>query len=298
MKEIKNGASVATPNETPKQPSGFSAFWKRYARSKVAVFGLCILLILTLLAIFAPLVATHSYSEQNLSNSFQGPSAEHWFGTDNFGRDVFSRVIYGARLSLRIGFISVGIALLAGGFIGAVAGYYGGWLDNILMRLMDILLSIPQFLLAIAIAASLGPGITNLMIAVGISATPTYARIMRASILSAKEQEYVEAARLSGAKNLRIILRHILPNCVAPLIVQMTLGIASAILNAAGLSFIGLGPEPPIPEWGGMLSEGREFFRTYPLPAVFPGLFISITIFALNVVGDGLRDALDPKQRR
>lgn len=283
----------------PKRPGrGWGGFWKRYRKSKVAVAGLVILLIFVAVAVFAPIIAPYTYDEMDLSKSFQSSGAEHFFGTDSFGRDIFSRIIYGARISLTIGFISVGIAVFIGGLIGATAGYYGGWVDNVLMRLMDILMSIPQFLLAISIAAAMGPGIRNLMIAVGISSTPNYARIIRASILSAKEQEYVEAARVSGAGDLRIILRHILPNCLAPLIVQMTLGVASAILNAAGLSFIGLGAETPIPEWGSMLSEGRDYFRTYPMVALYPGLFISLTIFSLNVVGDGLRDALDPKQRR
>ncbi|MDY3052496.1 MAG: ABC transporter permease [Ndongobacter sp.] len=282
-----------------KRPArGLRAFWKRYRKSKVAVVGLVILFIFVVMAVFAPVIAPYTYDEMDLSKAFQSSGAEHFFGTDSFGRDIFSRIIYGARISLTIGFISVGIAVLIGGLIGATAGYYGGWVDNVLMRLMDILMSIPQFLLAISIAAAMGPGIRNLMIAVGISSTPNYARIIRASILSAKEQEYVEAARVSGAGDIRIILRHILPNCLAPLIVQMTLGVAGAILNAAGLSFIGLGAETPIPEWGAMLSEGRDYFRTYPMVALYPGLFISLTIFSLNVVGDGLRDALDPKQRR
>lgn len=278
--------------------SSFRVFAKRFRRNKTATVGAVILLILILMAIFAPVLAPYDFGAQDIGNEFQPSSAAHWLGTDSFGRDILSRIIWGARVSLTIGFISVGIALLIGGAIGAIAGYYGGWIDNVLMRLMDILLSVPQFLLAIAIAAAMGPGLINLMIAVGISSTPTYARIVRSSILSAKEQEYIEAAKLSGATNARIIFRHILPNCMAPIIVQMTLGIAGAILNAAGLSFIGLGPEPPTPEWGAMLSDARQYFRNYPTVSLYPGLFISITIFALNVVGDGLRDALDPKQRR
>ncbi len=192
----------------------------------------------------------------------------------------------------------MGIAVFAGGFLGAIAGYYGGKADNLIMRAMDVLLSIPSILLAIAIAASLGPGLFNLMIAVGISSTPNYARIVRGSVLSIRNQEFVEAAKAVGSSDLRIILKHIIPNCLAPIIVQATLGVAIAILTAAGLSFIGLGIQPPIPEWGAMLSGGREYIRDYAYMTVFPGLAIMITILALNFLGDGLRDALDPKLKR
>lgn len=278
--------------------SSFKSFWYRFKKNKLAVVGLIILLLLVLIAIFADFVAPYSYDIQDISNAFATNTREHILGTDNFGRDIFSRIVYGARISLTVGIISVGIATILGGFLGAVAGYYGGRIDNFIMRITDILLSIPQLLLAIAIAAALGTGVRNLMIAVGLSSIPTYARIMRSSVISAREQEYVEAAKLSGASDFRIIFRHVLPNCIAPIIVQMTLGIASAILNAASLSFIGLGVEIPAPEWGAMLSEGRQYIRYAPFLTLYPGIVISITIFALNIVGDGLRDALDPKQKR
>ena len=201
-------------------------------------------------------------------------------------------------MSLQVGFIAVGISLVIGGLLGAFAGFYGGTLDNVIMRVMDVLLAVPQTLLAIAIAAALGPGLFNMMIAVGISAVPNYARIVRGSVLSIRGMEYVEAARAVGSSDLRIILRHIIPNSMAPIIVQSTLGVASAILNAAGLSFIGLGIQPPNPEWGAMLSGGRQYIRDFPHLTLYPGLAIMLTILALNFLGDGLRDALDPKLKR
>jgi peptide/nickel transport system permease protein len=230
--------------------------------------------------------------------SFQTPSREHLFGTDEFGRDILSRIIHGSRISLQVGLIAVSISVVLGGFFGAVAGFYGGRIDNLIMRGMDILLSIPSILLAIAIAASLGPGLYNMMVAVGISTTPQYARIIRGSVLSLRGQEFVEAAKAVGSSDTRIIMKHILPNCLAPIIVQSTLGVASAILTAAGLSFIGLGIQPPTPEWGAMLSGGREYIRDYAYMTIFPGLAIMITILALNFLGDGLRDVLDPKLKR
>ena len=209
-----------------------------------------------------------------------------------------SRLIYGARVSLQVGLVAVSISLLVGGSLGAIAGFYGGKLDNLIMRLMDVQLAVPSTLLAIAIAAALGPGLFNLMIAVGISSVPRFARLLRASVLSVKEMEFVEAARAMGASDFRIIVLHILPNCCAPLIVQATLSVASAILSSASLSFIGLGIQPPYPEWGGMLSSARDYLRSSPYLSMFPGIAIVVTIIALNFIGDGLRDALDPKQKR
>jgi len=269
--------------------------WRRLKKNKMAMFGLCIIILLIFTALFADFIAPYGFDDQNLKDRLTAPGGKYLLGTDNFGRDIFSRIIYGSRISLQVGFIAVGIAALVGGSLGAIAGYYGGKLDNFVMRVMDILLAIPSILLAISIVAALGPGLRNVMIAVGIGSIPSYARIVRASVLSIRDQEFIEAARAVGASDFRIITKHILPNSLAPIIVQATLGVAGAILSAAGLSFIGLGIQPPTPEWGAMLSSGREYLRDNWYVATFPGLAIMITIFALNLLGDGLRDALDPR---
>jgi peptide/nickel transport system permease protein len=281
-----------------KSEAGLLDIWRRLRKNPLAMFGLFIVALLIFFAITADIIAPYKYYEQNLMASFQPPSREHLFGTDEFGRDILSRIIHGSRISLQVGLIAVGISVVLGGFFGAIAGFYGGRIDNLIMRGMDILLSIPSILLAIAIAASLGPGLYNMMVAVGISTTPQYARIIRGSVLSLRGQEFVEAAKAVGSSDTRIIMKHILPNCLAPIIVQSTLGVASAILTAAGLSFIGLGIQPPTPEWGAMLSGGREYIRDYAYMTIFPGLAIMITILALNFLGDGLRDVLDPKLKR
>lgn len=272
--------------------------WIRMKRNKLAMVGLVIIITLILIAVFADFIAPFGFADQNLQNQFAKPNSTNLFGTDNLGMDIFSRIIYGSRISLKVGFISVGIALALGVTIGAVTGYYGGRIDNYLMRFIDVLQSIPDILLAIAILAALGPKLANLMIAVGVAAIPGYARIVRSSVLSIRDMEFIEAAKANGSSDFRIIFKHVIPNCLAPIIVQATLGVAYAIINAAGLSFIGLGLEPPAPEWGAMLSSGRAFIRDHVHMTIFPGLAIVITIFALNVLGDGLRDALDPKLKR
>ena len=297
------GFEIMNENTVPelvkrKRRGAFAEVLFRLSKSPLAMFGLAIILLLIFCALFAEVISPYSPIKQDLMHMFETPSAEHWLGTDEFGRDILSRLIFGARVSLQVGFIAVGIALVVGGMLGAISGYYSGWLDNSIMRVMDVLLSIPQTLLAIAIVAALGPSLMNLMIAVGISAVPTYARIVRGSVLSIRSMEFIEAARSVGSSDLRIILRHIIPNSMAPIIVQSTLGVASAILNAAGLSFIGLGIQPPNPEWGAMLSGGRQYIRDFPHMTLYPGLAIMFTILALNFLGDGLRDALDPKLKR
>jgi len=296
MEAMEQGISIGVSG-TRKRARLFGETWRRLKKSKLAISGLVILSALIAMAILADVIAPYDFAKQDLKSALQYPSWKHIFGTDEFGRDIFSRMVYGSRISLEVGFIAVGIAVLVGGSLGAVSGYYGGMLDNVIMRCMDVLLSIPSILLAIAILAAMGPGLINLMIATGISSIPGYARIVRASVLSVKGQEFVEAAKAVGSSNARIILRHIIPNSLAPLLVQATLGIASAILTAAGLSFIGLGVQPPTPEWGAMLSGGRGYIRDYAYMTIFPGLAIAVTIFGLNVLGDGLRDALDPKLR-
>lgn len=269
--------------------------WRRLKQNKSAIFGLIVILTLIFVAIFADQIAPYGYDDQNLRARFQTPNGDHWFGTDNFGRDIFSRIIYGAQVSLKVGLLAVGIALIVGGTLGAIAGFYGGRLDNGIMRFIDILLAIPAILLAISIVAALGPELRNVMIAVGVGSIPSYARIVRASVLSLRDQEFIEAARAVGASDTRLILKHIIPNSLAPLIVQSTIGVAGAILSAAGLGFIGLGIQPPLAEWGAMLNSGRQYIRDYPHMTAFPGLAIMVTIFALNLLGDGLRDALDPR---
>lgn len=281
-----------------KKNSQLPDMWKRFKRNKMAVFGLSILLILILIAVIAPLAAPYGYDEQNLRDAMQSPSMKHLLGTDNLGRDIFSRLVYGSRISLFVGLIAVAIGALVGGMIGAVAAYYGGMTDTIFMRVIDVMMSIPSMILAIAICASLGPGLVNTMIAVGFSSIPTYARVVRSAVLTVKQQEYIEASKAIGADSRIIILKHIIPNCMAPIIVQASLGVGNAILSAASMSFIGLGIQPPVPEWGAMLSAGRTYIRDFPQMVVFPGLCIMITIFSLNLAGDGLRDALDPRLKR
>ena len=270
----------------------------RLRRNRLAVAGLCIVIILVLTAVLAPLIAPYHYATQSLVDAFEPPSWQHPLGTDEFGRDVLSRIIYGAQVSLQVGIFAVWLAMLIGGTLGAIAAYYGGRIDNVIMRFMDVLFAIPQILLAITIAAALGPGLLNLTIAVGIAAVPSFARIVRGAVLSIVGQEFIEAAHCMGASDAWIIAKHILPNCSAPIIVQATLRVAQAILAAAALSFLGLGIQPPFPEWGGMLASARGYLRDYAYMAVFPGLAIMITIMALNFLGDGLRDAMDPKLKR
>lgn len=283
-----------------KKRSQWMEVWRRLKKNKMAMVGLTILVVLAITALCADFIADYEnvVIKQNLRERLQGPSAKHWLGTDEFGRDIFARLVHGAKVSLSVGIIAVGISIFVGGILGSIAGFYGGTIDNIIMRIMDIFLAIPSILLAIAIVSALGPNLLNLMIAVGISSVPSYARIVRASVLSIRDQEFIEAARAIGASDLRIIFKHIIPNALAPVIVQGTLGVAGAILSTAGLSFIGLGIQPPDPEWGAMLAGGRAFLRYAWHVTTFPGLIIMITILALNFLGDGLRDALDPRLKQ
>ena len=293
-------SSKENTKQVNKKRSQWREVWRMLKKNKMALLGLVILCILVLLALFADVIANYDtvVIKQNLGSRLQGPSATHWLGTDEFGRDIFARLIHGARVSLKVGIVAVGISIICGGTLGALAGYYGGKLDNIIMRIMDIFLAVPSILLAIAIVSALGPSIINLMVAISVSNIPRYARIVRASVLSIRDQEFVEAAKAIGASNARIIFRHIIPNSLAPVIVQGTLGVASAILSTAGLSFIGLGIQPPAPEWGSMLSGGRQYLRYAWWVTTFPGVAIMITILSLNLLGDGLRDALDPRLKQ
>ena len=276
----------------------FREIWKRLRKQRLAMIGGGILFLLLFVALCAPVLAPHDPMEQNLYARLQPPSLEHPLGTDDFGRDILSRMIYGSRISLRIGGASITAALLVGTLLGLWAGYWGGWADTLIMRCMDLFLAFPSILLAIAIVAVAGPGIDNAIMAVSVVLIPQFARLVRSSVLTVRETAYVEAARALGAGQMRILFVGILPNCMAPIIVQTTLGLGTAILDAAGLSFLGLGAQPPLPEWGAMLAGGRELLFEAPWVMTFPGLAIFIVVLAINLFGDGLRDALDPKTVR
>jgi len=285
------------PNLVDERDSA-KTLWKRFVRNKSAVVGLGIFLFMLFLAIFAPLLAPYDHLQVNMSESLQGPSAKHWFGTDEFGRDILSRILYGARVSLMVGVVAVGISLTIGTTLGLIAGYLGGLWDDLIMRFTDIILAFPSILLAIAIMTGLGRGVENAMIAIGIVGIPVYARLVRGQVLAVRSQEYIEAARAIGASPFRQIWHHILPNVVSPLIVQASLGMSTAILDAAALGFLGLGVQPPQAEWGDMIAHGRRFIYNAPHMVYFPGLAISLTVLGLNLFGDGLRDVLDPRLRK
>ena len=271
--------------------------WKRFKKNKAAMLGLAIFSVMVILAVFADVICDYDTQviAQNVANRLKPPSAAHWFGTDAYGRDIFARVVHGARISIVIGLAATVGSVCISGILGSIAGYYGGRVDNVIMRVLDTFLAIPGELLAMAIVASLGPSMTNLLIAVTIARNPPFTRVIRSSILTVIDQDYIEAAIASGARDSYIIVKHILPNAMGPIIIQATMGVGRMILTAAGMSFIGMGVQPPLPEWGSMLAEGRDFMRYSPYITLFPGLAIILTSLALNLLGDGLRDALDPK---
>lgn len=277
--------------------SQFKDMVRRLFKNKAAVAGLIFLIFLILMAIFADALFDYNTQciNQNIPERLQWPSAQHLFGTDEYGRDLLIRIVFGSRISLSIGFIAVLFGLIVGGVLGAVAGFFGGKIDNIIMRLCDVFLAVPMMLMAIVIVAALGASIVNLVIALSISSVPTFARIVRSAVLTVRDMDYVEAARAIGVKTPRILARYILPNCMGPIIVQTTLRVAATISNTAALSFLGLGVKAPQPEWGALLSSGREFIRDSGYLACIPGICIMLTILALNLLGDGLRDALDPR---
>jgi peptide/nickel transport system permease protein len=267
-------------------------------KNKMSLIGGSIILIYVILAILAPVIAPYDPYEIKLLDKLQSPSLHHWMGTDDKGRDVLSRILYGSQLSLAVGFVSVFIGALFGIILGIVSGYYGGLIDTIIMRIIDVLLAFPGLLLALAIVSALGPSLINVMLAVGVFSIPTFARIVRGSTLSIKKMEYIDAIKVLGASDIKIIFVHILPNIMSPIIVQGTLRLATSILSVAGLSFLGMGAQPPTAEWGAMLSNGRDFLYTAPHIALFPGLAIAIIVLAFNIFGDGLRDALDPRMKQ
>lgn len=280
-----------------KKKSQIVSIWHRFRKNKLAVFGLMVFIAMLLVAVFADVIADYEKDvvSQNMSIRYNPPGGEHIFGTDNFGRDLFARIIFGARISLFVGVITISISLVIGAVIGASAGYFGGKIDNVLMRIMDVFLAIPQMLMAISIVAALGTGMFNMLIALSIAQIPRFARIVRASILTVKGQEFIEAAKACGTRNSRIIAKHILPNAIGPIIVQATLNVASTILVISALSFVGLGIQPPTPEWGSMMADAKNQMRYYPYLVIIPGIFIGLTVMSLNLMGDGLRDALDPR---
>ena len=282
-----------------KKRSQLKALWFQYKKNKLAMFGLILMSLMILTAVCAGFFLDYDTQVigQSIRSRLQWPSAAHWFGTDQYGRDLFARVIWGSRISLFVGFFTVGIAMTVGSLIGAFAGYYGGRVDNILMRIMDVFLAMPGTIMAVAIVGALGPGIINVLMAMSICRIPQFARIVRSAIISIRGQEFVEAARCCGSRDLRIIFRHILPNAVGPIVVQATIGMATTILGVAGLSFIGLGIEAPLPDWGSLLSEAKSQMMYQPYLMFFPGIAIVLAVLALNLIGDGLRDALDPRMK-
>jgi len=271
--------------------------WRSFRKNKGALIGAGIVLFFVFLAFFGSLIAPQGINEQLLTDRLKPPSSQYWFGTDDFGRDIFSRVIHGARISLWVGFFSVIGSVVVGSILGIIAGYYGKWIDMIISRIFDIMLAFPSILLAIAVVSVLGPSLQNALIAIAIINIPNFGRLIRSKVLSIKEEEYITSAKAIGMRDIRILFSHILPNSMAPVIVAGTLAIASAIIEAAALGFLGLGAQAPAPEWGKMLADARMYLRNAPWTMIFPGVAIMLTVVGFNLMGDGLRDALDPKMK-
>ena len=271
--------------------------WMTFRKNKGALVGAGIVIFFILIAVFAPLIAPFGISEQELTNRNAAPTANHWFGTDDFGRDIFSRVLYGARISLWVGFISVVGSIVVGCLLGIIAGYYGRWIDTIISRVFDIMLAFPSILLAIAVVAVLGPSLQNALIAIALINVPNFGRLIRSKVLSVKQEEYIMAAKAVGMTDGRILFHHVLPNSFAPIIVQGSMAIATAIIEAAALGFLGMGAQPPQPEWGKMLADSRQYIIQAPWTVIFPGVAIMLTVLGFNLMGDGLRDALDPRMK-
>jgi peptide/nickel transport system permease protein/oligopeptide transport system permease protein len=288
--------SVATASALP--PRAGNRAWAKFRRNRTALLGAAIVLLFVVLAVLASLLATHDPFQTSFMTVRKAPSAAFWLGTDDLGRDIYTRMLYGARASLLAGLVSVLIALAAGVPFGLAAGYFGGWIDSVISRVTEALLAIPFLILAIALAAFLGPSLTNAMIAIGVSAAPKFIRLARGQVLAVKNEDYVQGARALGASDLRIILRHVLPNIMPPLIVQATITIATAIIAEASLSFLGLGLQPPNPSWGSMLNTAKNFMTQAPWMSIFPGSAIFLAVLGFNLLGDGLRDALDPRQEK
>lgn len=280
-----------------KKQSQWKEIWRRLKRNRPAMAGLVIICLICLMAIFADVLADYERDAitYNIPQKLMAPCAEHWFGTDEVGRDIFARCIHGARISLMMGLLSTVLSFTLGLIIGSISGYYGGIIDSVTMRIMDMLMCIPSILLALVIVAALGTSIPNLLLAITIGNAPSFARMIRASIITVANQEYIDAARICGTRDRRIVMRHIIPNTMGPIIVQATMSVAGCITATAGLSFVGMGIQAPRPEWGAMLSAGRDLMRYHPHVVIIPGMFIVITALAINLFGDGLRDAMDPR---
>lgn len=295
--EIQSSTAIPVKEHNAKA-ARWRAFYKKLSKNKAAMTGAFIVIIFTILAILAPVIAPYDPSHIEMSKKLQTPSSEHWLGTDDKGRDILSRLLYGSRISLTVGILSTVLGAVVGIVLGIVSGYYGRWIDSVIMRICDVLLAFPGILLALAIVSILGASTTNVIIAVAFFAIPTFARIVRGSTLSVKKLEYIDAIRAMGSSDFRIIFKHILPNILSPIIVQSTLYIASAIITASALSFLGMGTQPPTPEWGTMLAQGRSYVAQAPHLTLIPGLVILLVVVGFNLFGDGLRDALDPKTKK
>lgn len=284
--------------EIVKKQSQFGEVMKRLAANKGAVIGGILFLAILIIAILAPILAPYDYMTMNLKERCMSPGAAHWFGTDHMGRDILSRILFGARYSLLIGIGSVVLSAIGGVFFGSISGYVGGWVDNLIMRICDVIQSVPGLILNIALACVLGPGVFNTILALGVEGIAGTARLMRSSILNIRKMEYLDAARVANGSSGLIIFRHVLPNTFAPILVQATMGVGGRIIMAASMSYIGIGVQPPTPEWGAMLSDSRDFIMGYPYMCLIPGICIMLVVLSLNLLGDGLRDALDPKLKK
>lgn len=282
-------------NRKSKKTNQMKEIWRRFRKSKTAMLGLCLLIFVLCIAIFADVITPYENAISQSANRLDGPGAAHIFGTDELGRDLFARIVHGSRYSLLIGVSTSVLALVIGGLLGAIAAYYGGWVDNIIMRLTDVVMTVPPILLSLAVVAALGGSLRNLLIAITISCVPSMLRLVRSVVLGVVDEDYIEAARSYGASDMRIILKYVIPNALGPIIVTTTMNVANMILSAAGLSFLSLGVQPPAPEWGALLSDAKTYMFTAPHLLYIPGIFIVIAALSFNLAGDGLRDALDPK---
>ena len=282
-------------NRKSKKTNQMKEIWRRFRKSKTAMLGLCLLIFVLCIAIFADVITPYENAISQSANRLDGPSAAHIFGTDELGRVLFARIVHGSRYSLLIGVSTSVLALVIGGLLGAIAAYYGGWVDNIIMRLTDVVMTVPPILLSLAVVAALGGSLRNLLIAITISCVPSMLRLVRSVVLGVVDEDYIEAARSYGASDMRIILKYVIPNALGPIIVTTTMNVANMILSAAGLSFLSLGVQPPAPEWGALLSDAKTYMFTAPHLLYIPGIFIVIAALSFNLAGDGLRDALDPK---